>query len=64
MWIPKIINHHWVWAYKNKKMSDVDHFMLYLQIAIKCNTFYIHHPGQQFAYTPTNGLHQTFSYYF
>ena len=63
---------------KKKKMAGVDHFLVYMQTAVKYNTFYIHHPGgaaprggvytnggilQQFAYTPRNGLHQPLNYF-
>jgi len=64
---------------KNREMAGVDHLVVYLQTAVKYNTFYIHHPGgakwprggvytnccilQQFAYTP-NGPHQPFPFFF
>ena len=55
---------------KNKKMAGVDHFLVYMQTAVKYNTFYIRPRGgvytncgilQQFAYSPRNILHQPFS---
>ena len=30
---------------KNKEMAGVDDVVVYMQIAVKYNTFYIHHPG-------------------
>jgi len=65
---------------KNRKMAGVDDMVVYMQTGVKYNTFYIHHPGgakrprggvytnccisQQFAYTPPNGPHQPFHYFF
>jgi len=30
---------------KKKRMAGVDHFLVYMQTAVKYNYFYIHHPG-------------------
>jgi len=65
---------------KNREMAGVDHLVLYMQTALKYNTFYIHHPEcakrprggvytncyilQQFAYATPNGPHQPFPYFF
>jgi len=64
---------------KKREMSAVDD-LVYMQTAVKYNTFYMHHPGgakrprggvhtnccisQQFAYTPPNRPHQPFPYFF
>ncbi len=61
-------------------MAGVDHLVVYMQTAVKYNTLYIRHPGgaerpwggvytnrgilQKFAYTPRNGAHQPFPYFF
>ena len=39
------IHHHQVWAWKNKKMAGVDHFLVYMQTAVKYWSLYKHHPG-------------------
>jgi len=65
---------------KNTEMAGVDDLVVYMQTAVKYNTFYIHHPWgakrprggvytnwyilQQFAYTPPNRPHQPFPYFF
>ena len=30
---------------KNREMAGVDDLVVYMQTAVKYNTFYIHHPG-------------------
>jgi len=61
-------------------MAGGDDLVVYMQTAVKYNTFYIHHPGgakrprasvytnccilQQFAYTPPDRPHQPFPYFF
>jgi len=44
-WDHQDIHHHRVWAYKNREMAGVNHAVVYMQTALKYNTFYVHHPG-------------------
>jgi len=30
---------------KNREMAGMDHLVVYMQTAVKYNTFYLHHPG-------------------
>ena len=77
---PKIYTTTGLGPRKNREMAGVDDLVVYMQTAVKYSSLYIHHPGgasrprggvyrkccilQQFAYTPPNGLHQLFSYFF
>jgi len=45
---------------KNREMAGVDLLEVYMQTAVKYSSFVL----QQFAYTPPNGPHQPFPYFF
>jgi len=42
---PKIYTSTGFGPRQNREMAGVDHLVVYMQTAVKYNTFYIHHPG-------------------